>query len=924
MGIELTVSEKRPSSCEQPQPACPARVVQCNVYRGPHLYSHMPMVRIQVQLGELEAWPTNRLPGFTDKLLKLLPGLAQHGCSAGNPGGFVERLRDGTWMGHVIEHVALELQCMSGDPVTRGKTRSVKGEPGGYNILYTYRNEAVGLLAGRIALDLISCLLPPQFGRIEGCELVAHSGIEPFSLSEALDQLGRLARKHRLGPSTQALVLEAEKRGIPWERLDEFSLVRIGTGRRQRQIRASVIGTTSHLGVDNASNKDLTKRLLSAIGVPAPEGEVVFTEERAIRAATNLGFPVVVKPLNANHGRGVTTDVKDAVCVSAAFLAARSHSKQVVVERYFAGKDFRILVVGGRVVAVAERDPANVIGDGVRTVAELVEDKNRDPRRGIGHENVMTRIEIDAAVMKYLESQSISSQSVPDKGRKVFIRQTANLSSGGSAVDCTDLIHPDNVSAAVRAAEAVGLDVAGIDFVTPDIARSWREVGGGVIEVNAGPGLRMHLSPSEGAARNVAAPILDTLFAGSARATIPVVAITGTNGKSTTVRMVARILRRKYRNVGFTSTSGIYLNDELLRPGDASGPRSAKLLLRDPSIDAVVLETARGGILREGLGFDRCEVGAVLNVTADHLGIGGIDSVEDLAQVKSVVTESVGRRGLSVLNADDANTPELARHAGGRLCLFSMKGLSQVERHVANGGLAVIREQQGRKDEIVILDATRRISVMECSAIPATLNGAAAFNLDNALAATAIAYGLNIDVGDIKAALSTFSSDYAQNPGRLNLHDGHGFRVVMDYAHNAAAMSRFLEMIEKMRPNYNRVIGSVSTPGDRRPDDIREMGRIAAHAFDLLVFRELPDNRGRPPGEVIGLLREGALSAGADPAKIVCVRPEEEATAICLKSAAPGDLVILTPTKIEATWKQVLEFVPKPCGTTAFGEPMHG
>ncbi|MBC4018512.1 cyanophycin synthetase [Siccirubricoccus deserti] len=898
------------------------RVIETGVYRGPHFYSHTPMVRIRLDLGALEAWPSDRLLGFNDALLAMLPGLGQHGCSFNEPGGLVRRLRDGTWLGHVAEHVAIELQCLAGSPVTRGKTRSVKGHEGVYDILYAYREEAVGLLAGRLALELVDSLLPLDMRGVQGLDRIAEDeqadlteADSPFDMPAALDRLARLVRSTALGPTTRSLVEEAERRGIPVMRLDEHSLVQLGWGKHQQRLRASITGRTSHIAVENASDKDLTRALLTQAGVPVPKGSVVRDAEAAVREAERLGFPVVTKPLDGNHGRGVSTGLTTADEIRRGFAEAARHGRRVVVEQHVRGRDHRILVVGGEVVAVAERVPAHVVGDGRRSVAELIEEANRDPRRGEGHEKVMTRIVVDEQVLGLLARTGFSLDAVPHAGRVVQLRETANLSTGGTAIDRTDEIHPENAAIARRAALAVGLDVAGIDFLAPDIGQPVRETGGGIVEVNAAPGFRMHLEPSEGRPRDVARPVLDILFPRGETGRIPVLAVTGTNGKSTTVRMVAHILRRSGLRVGYTTTSGIYVDDALVSGGDASGPKSARTVLRDPTVEAAVLETARGGMLREGLGFNRCDVGTVLNVAADHLGLKGVDTLEDLARVKSIVAEAVHRDGHSVLNADDPLVAEMERHAGGRTVYFSLRGGADMpdflRRHVGGGLLAVVRETNPHGGEIVVHDDRRRLPLMGAAEIPATLGGMAEFNVQNALAAVAMTYAQGVPLPVIRGALVGFTNSFEQNPGRLNVFDGHGFRVIVDYAHNPAGLSALCDLAWKLRSGYRRSIGMVSIPGDRREKDIREMGRIAAAGvFDELVFRERPDGRGRADGEVMRLLSEGAQEAGFPPERIHCIHDEAEAAIACLRMARPGDLVVLTPSSVEEIWQQVVGFDP--------------
>ncbi|MFN3667857.1 MAG: cyanophycin synthetase [Brevundimonas sp.] len=892
------------------------KVLETGVYRGPHLYSHRPMVRIQLDLGELEQWPTDTIEGFNEALLAELPGLQKHGCSYGEPGGFVRRLNDGTWMGHVVEHVALELQRLGGSPSTRGKTRSVKGRPGVYNVMYAYADDQTGLLAGRLALQIVNRLLPASLQGLQGLDLVVPAGRAPAleaatTPEEAAPLIAVSMRKSAFGPSTQALVNEARRRGIPVTRLNEHSLVQLGWGARQRRIRASVTDRTGLVAAELAGDKAQAKGLLDAIGCPVAKGVVVTTAQEALTASTRLKRPVVIKPLDGNHGRGVTTGLRTEAEMLKAFDLAAQHSRRVIVEEELPGHDHRILVVDGKVVAVAERRPAQVVGDGRRTIAELVDAVNADPRRGVGHEKSLTRIRLDdEAARAILDKQSLTPDSVPSAGQTVLLRTNANLSSGGEAIDRTDEIHPDNAAIARRAALAVGLDVAGIDLLAPDITRSVRETGGGIVEVNAAPGLRMHLEPSEGSGRDVARPILQMMYPPGSRARIPILAVTGTNGKSTVGRMLAHIFKAQGLTVGLTNTSGVYIGDERINAADASGPKSARLVLRDPTVDVAVLECARGGILREGLAFDRCDVGAVLNVQPDHLGLKGVNTLEDLAAVKSVVTESVSRRGVSVLNADDPLTLRMARHAGGRICWFSMRGGEDTPgfllKHVADGGLACLYDPG--TGAIVLHDGGDTVQVCRARDIPATLEGQAAFNVQNALAASAMAYAARVDAAAIGAALMSFRSTFEQNPGRLNVHETHGFRVILDYAHNPEGLRALGRMVAAIKPVQSRSIAMLSVPGDRRNEEIVAMGEIGAEYFDQLVFRETPDNRGRQAGEVIRIMTEGAQRASFDMARIKGVHREEEAVAVCLDMARPGDLVILTPTRVDAVWRQVLDY----------------
>lgn len=896
----------------------PMRVLERGVYRGPHLYSRIPMVRFMLDLRSLESRPTSTLPQFTERLLQLLPGLSEHGCSYKRPGGFVRRMEEGTWLGHVTEHVALELQTRAGLRVESGKTRSVRGRPGVYNVMYAYKEELPGFYAGRIALQLVDSLLPPDLRGVEGLDQLfdareaGHPLDEGFDLAAALQNLERVGRRSGFGPTTGAIVQEARKRDIPVMRLGDESLVQLGHGRRQQRIRASITGRTSQVAVEAAGRKDLTKLLLHEAGLPVPRGVVVRTADEAVAEAARLRHPVVVKPLDGNHGRGVSIDLKTDEEVRRAFELAAPHGRRVIVEHFYPGHDHRFLVVNGEVVAVAERVPAHVVGDGRSTIRELIEVVNRDPRRGDGHENVMTRIKVDALVEAVLARAGLTVDSVPDEGRTVYLRDTANLSTGGIAVDRSDDVHPENALIARRAALTIGLDVAGVDFIAPDISKSIRETGGGIVEVNAAPGFRMHLQPSEGRPRKVARPVIEMLFPRGTPSRIPILAITGTNGKSTTTRMVAHIIQSTGCTVGFTSTSGVYLNNERVLAADASGPKSARMILRDPTVDVAVLETARGGLLREGLAFDRCDVGCVLNVQPDHLGLKGIDTLEDLAWVKSVIVEAVARDGWSILNADDELCVRMRKRAGGQICFFSLNGGDEMSptlrRHVERGGLAVVREAGPSGGEIVVYENGDRLPFMNAGEIPATLRGAAEFNVANALAAIAITYVHGVTPNLMRAALHTFNTSFEQTPGRMNVFDGHGFRVLMDYAHNPAGLTALSATLAKMRSSHGQAIGMVSIPGDRRDEDIRRMGEIAAGTFDHLVFREQPDDRGRPRGEVMRLLEEGARATGFPTERIHCLLREPDAVERSLRAARPGDLVVLLPTEVERTWKTIMEF----------------
>jgi cyanophycin synthetase len=906
-------------------PAAPAgkmRVLEARVYRGPNPYGYRPVIRMKLDIGPLEAHPTTKLPGFVDRLLDLIPTLQKHGCSYGKRGGFEQRMREGTWAGHVAEHIAIELQCLAATPVTYGKTRAGKDTKGVYNVVYSYKEEHVGLLAGWLALRIVNHLLPPELRGVEGLDLLIPDGRPapapndaPLEYCRELEALIRLAERSALGPTTQSLVDEARRRDIPALRLDCQSLVQLGYGKHRKLIRASVTGETSHIALETAQDKELTIRMLRDAGIPVPKNVLVRSEEEVAAAAQKIGYPVVTKPLDVSHGRGVSINLANEEQVRWGYQQSAAFSRSVLVEQFLQGHDYRVLVIGGEVVACAQRIPAHVRGDGQHTIGQLIEIVNRDPRRGIGHEKVMTRITVDAQAGRLLARAGYTLDTVLAEGEVFYLRSTANMSTGGTAIDRTNEMHPENADIARRAAMVIGLDVAGIDIIAPDITKSVRETGGGIVEVNAGPGFRMHLQPSEGKPRNVARPVIDMLFPPGTTGRVPIISITGTNGKTTTTRMVAHILKMCGKTVGMTTSTGIFLDGREIMHGDLTGPKSARIVLRDPTVDVAVFETARGGILREGLGFDRCDVGAVLNIQEDHLGLKGVDTLEDLAWVKSLVVETVREDGVSVLNADDPLTYRMRRRAEGRIIYFSMHGgrdgNDYLRRHIAHGSAAVVLESGVQGDMIVIYDGDNYQPLMWTHQIPATLEGAARFNVQNALAAAAIAYGLKIPVDTIRMALASFVTTFEQNPGRLNVYDGHPFRVILDYAHNPNSMEQIADMVARMRSKHKRVIAVLTGTGDRRDQDIRRLGEIAGKMVDELIVRETSLLRGREPGVVPRLVMEGARAAGLRDDQITYIDAECPAIEAALRKAQPGDLVFVFCDDSTLCWERIRTFRPE-------------
>ena len=853
--------------------------------RGPNYWRLAPVIACDLRLGRLESVTTADVSGFNERLLHAIPTLREHPCSRGRPGGFVERLTEGTGWPHVLEHVVLELQSLAGNNVDFGRALE-SGEPGLWWVIVEYEEEELGVAGIRQGAALIrSC--------------ISGESIDSATMIQGLRELWRNAR---LGPSTGVIVEEARRRGIPVRRLGTGSMVQLGLGRYLRRIQATTSDTTSVIASDIAQNKDLTKRMLEGIGLSVPGGAVARDVERAVEIAHEIGFPVILKPLAGNQGRGISTRLDSEEAVRGAWTRTAERFRDIVVERHVRGRDHRVLVVNGKVVAVAERIPANVVGDGQSTVQQLIEQANADPRRGRGHASVLTEIPIDEATVEYLSQSGLSLDSVPAAGQRVFLRPTANLSTGGTSIDRTDEIHPDNVTACEMAAAVIGLDIAGLDVLTTDISRPFHENGAVIIEVNSGPGIRMHTHPAEGKARNVGGAILDMLFPNGTRTSIPIIAVTGTNGKTTTTRLIAHLFRATGRTVGFTTTDGVYLQNRMVVQGDMTGPFAANVVLSNPSVDLAVLETARGGLLRSGLGFEECDVGIVLNVAEDHLGIGGINTIEQLADVKSVVPQVVKRRGHAVLNADDPLVYGMAERTRGDVVLFSARpGRSNplLEQHVEEGGTAATIEDD---ETLVVRRGKLCIPIASARDVPLTMGGAARFQYGNILAAVAAAYVQGMRYEDIRSGLLSFFPSPSLTPGRLNLFRLKNGRVLVDYAHNPAAVEGLMDMVRRMPAR--RRIGVVTAPGDRRDEDLRAVGHRCA-GLDHVILKEDENRRGRSPGEIARVIHEGLLEAGISADQVTTVYSEAEAVEHAVQQIRDQDLVVVLVEDVPAVLEQL-------------------
>ncbi|AFY38518.1 cyanophycin synthetase [[Leptolyngbya] sp. PCC 7376] len=871
------------------------KILKTLTLRGPNYWSirRQKLIVMRLDLEEIAETPSNEIDGFYEALSETLPSLVEHYCSPGCRGGFFSRVREGTFMGHIVEHVALELQELAGMPVGFGRTR-MTGDDGVYSVVFEYIYEQAGRYAGRAAVRL--------------CQSIVETGRYPQEeLEQDLADLRDLKASSALGPSTETIVKEAEARGIPWSMLSARAMIQLGYGIYQKRIQATLSNNSGILAVELACDKEGTKNILADAGVPVPRGVVIRYLDDLEDAIEDVGsYPVVVKPLDGNHGRGITINVKtwkDAeVAYDLASEASKTHS--VIIERYYQGSDHRVLVINGKLTAVSQRIPAHVVGDGRRTVEELIEETNRDPNRGDGHDNVLTRIVVDQTALKVLESQDISLDTVLRDREVAYLRATANLSTGGIAIDRTDDIHPYNVWLFERAAKIIGLDIAGIDVVTEDITKPLPETDGVIVEVNAAPGFRMHVAPSRGLPRNVAAPVIDMLYPDGAPSRIPIIALTGTNGKTTTTRLTAHIYRQTGKVVGYTSTDGVYIGDYLAQGGDNTGPQSAAMILQDPTVEVAVLESARGGMLRAGLAFDNCDIGVVLNVAADHLGLGDINTIEQMAQVKGVVAETVSPEGYAVLNADDPLVAAMAEKVRGKVTYFSMQTDNPlVLEHVRRGGLAAIYEN----GFITICEGEWKLRVESVKNAPVTMGGMAPFMIANALAACLAAFAQGVDIEHIRQGLRTFKPSAAQTPGRMNLFNLGEYHALVDYAHNPAgyeAVGAFVKNWEGQR------IGVVGGPGDRRDEDLILLGKIAADVFDKIIVKEDDDKRGRKSGEVADLIIEGIRQHNPDCHHEI-ILDERQALNGALDNAPKDSLVVIFPETVNRTIAMIQERNPK-------------
>ncbi|MGE6396118.1 cyanophycin synthetase [Chryseobacterium scophthalmum] len=820
------------------------KIEKIQALRGPNIWSirRKKLIQMRLDLEEMEDFPTNKIEGFRERIEHLIPSLISHRCSEGTRGGFFHRIETGTWMGHVIEHIALEIQTLAGMDTGFGRTRETKS-PGVYNVVFDYIEENAGIYAAEQAVEIALALIENKEYDINAC----------------IQKLKEIRERVRLGPSTGSIVEEAVSRKIPWIRLGSNSLVQLGYGVNQQRFQATITGNTSSIAVDIACNKELTKRMLHDAAIPVPMGDLIVDEEELQSVIKKIGYPIVIKPLDGNHGKGSSINVNDWVSSVTGLEYAQKYSKKVIVEKYITGYDFRVLVINNKMVAAARRVPAHVVGDGESNLEKLIEKENQDPRRGYGHENVLTEITVDKDTLELLEKLQYTLETVPQKGEIVYLKSTANLSTGGTSIDVTDMVHPENITMAERISKIIGLDVCGIDIMAENLTQPLKESGGAIIEVNAAPGFRMHLAPSEGLPRNVAAPVVDMLYPQGKPFTIPIIAVTGTNGKTTTTRLISHIVKSNGYRVGFTTSDGIYIQNTMLTKGDTTGPISAEFILKDPTVEFAVLETARGGILRSGLGFGQCDIGVLTNIKEDHLGMNDIHNLKDLTKVKRVVLDSVKKSGWSVLNAEDEYSMRIINDLPSNVAIFSLDENNEYIKKFAKEGRTTCVYEEGY---VTIKKGDWKIRIGKVKDFPITMEGKAKFMIDNVLAASLACYLYGFGIEDISNSLRTFIPSAQLTPGRLNVFKFKNFKVLIDFAHNPAgyeAIEDYLKNVESTKK-----IGIISGVGDRRDEDIRLCGKIAGRMFDHIIIRNEKHLRGRTEEEINGLIIDGMQSSGRD------------------------------------------------------------
>lgn len=866
------------------------KILKIQVLKGPNLWSiqRRKLIQMRLDLEEMEQFPTDKIDGFRQRIEQLIPTLFEHRCSEGVPGGFFQRVERGTWMGHVIEHIALEIQTLAGMDTGFGRTRETQTS-GIYNVVFSYTEENVGIYAAEASVRIAEALIANT----------------PYDLDADIQQMREIRERVRLGPSTGSIVEEAVARDIPWIRLGSNSLVQLGYGINQVRFQATITNKTSHIAVDIACNKEETKRMLELASIPVAGGSICVDEEDLEKTIQKIGYPIVLKPLDGNHGKGASINVTNWEDAVAGLAFAKTYSRRVIVERFVTGFDFRVLIIDNRLVAAAKRVPAHVIGNGNETIQELIDATNQDPRRGYGHENVLTEITVDRDTTDLLEKMNYTLETVPKAGETVYLKSTANLSTGGTSVDVTDMMHPENIFLCERISRVIGLDICGVDIMAENLTQPLKENGGVILEVNAAPGFRMHLAPSEGLPRNVASPVLDMLYPPGKPSRIPIIAVTGTNGKTTTTRLIAHIVKNNGYKVGFTTSDGIYVQNHLMEKGDTTGPISAEYILKDPTVEFAVLETARGGILRSGLGFSRCDIAVITNIQEDHLGLSDIHTLDDLARVKSTVVESVRKDGWAILNAEDEQSVKIAKNLRCKVAYFSMDEDNPLIKQQSKEGKIVAVYENGF---ITIKKGEWKIRIERATHVPLTMEGKAKFMIANTLAATLACYLQGFKTDDISLSLRTFIPGAAQTPGRMNIFAFKKFKVLIDFAHNPAGYSGIEEFLKSV--DATKKIGIIAGVGDRRDEDIRECAKIAGRMFDHIIIRQEKHLRGRTEDEINNLILEGISQSGRAVTHEIITK-ETDAIKHAMNSAEEGTFITALSDVVDNAIDIVQEYLDK-------------
>ena len=866
------------------------KILKVQALRGPNIWSvqRKKLIQMRLDLEEMEQFPTNKIEGFRERIEAMFPTMIEHRCSEGVRGGFFSRIERGTWMGHVIEHIALEIQTLAGMETGFGRTRETK-TPGIYNVVFSYTEENVGMFAAESSVAIAEAL-------IKGTD---------YDLEADIKKMREIRERVRLGPSTGSIVEEAVARDIPWIRLGTNSLVQLGYGINQMRFQATITCKTSSIAVDIACNKEQTKKMLDDASIPVASGGICVDEEDLEAVVKKIGYPIVLKPLDGNHGKGASINVKTWEDAVAGLAYAKKYSHRIIVEKFITGFDFRVLIIDNKLVAAAKRVPAHVVGNGKDHIQQLIDTTNLDPRRGYGHENVLTEIDVDRDTLDLLEKLNYTLETIPKSGEIVYLKSTANLSTGGTSVDVTDMMHPENVFLCERISRVIGLDICGVDIMAENLTQPLKENGGCILEVNAAPGFRMHLAPSEGLPRNVASPVIDMLYPPGKPSRIPIIAVTGTNGKTTTTRLLAHIVKNNGYKVGFTTSDGIYIQNHMLEKGDTTGPVSAEYILKDPTVEFAVLETARGGILRSGLGFSRCDIAVITNIQEDHLGLSDIHTLEDLARVKSTVVKSVKKDGWAILNAEDEQCVKIGQELSCNVAYFSMDEENPLIKKLCKEGKIVCVYENGF---ITVKKGEWKIRIERATHVPLTMGGKAKFMIANVLAATLASYLQGFKTEDISTSLQTFIPSAAQTPGRMNIFDFKKFKVMIDFAHNPSGYRGVEDFLSSV--NAYKKIGIIAGVGDRRDEDIKECAKIAGRMFDHIIIRQEKHLRGRTEEEIIGLIMEGIAESGRNVTHEIITK-EVEAIKHAINSAEEGTFITALSDVVTNAIEIVQEYLDK-------------